>query len=119
LDTQITNLRSARSCSAAPKLSAVGYRLSAVRFQLIVKRISGTYTLAQLVAENKKRIVFEINAKKKRVRACAEKSLESATECGKLDAGRAAPLRKESCVPVFTLISFYFIHSRTGLPCRK
>jgi hypothetical protein len=29
--------------------------------------------------------------KKKSVRAGAEKSLESATECGKVDAGRAAP----------------------------
>ena len=37
------------------------------------------------------------NAKKVRVRACAKKSLESATECGKVDAGRAAP-RKSSVV---------------------
>jgi hypothetical protein len=35
------------------------------------------------------------------MRACAEKSLESATECGKVDAGRAAPLTDEmSCVPL-------------------
>jgi hypothetical protein len=43
------------------------------------------------VAGNKKQVVFEINAKKKRMRACAKKSLESATECGKVDAGRSAP----------------------------
>jgi hypothetical protein len=53
-------------------------------------KANSMYTLAQYVAENKKQVVFEINAKKKRVRARAEKSLESATECGKVDAGRAA-----------------------------
>jgi hypothetical protein len=49
------------------------------------------YTLAQYVAENKRQVVFKIKAKKTRMRANAEKSLESATECGKVDAGRAAP----------------------------
>jgi hypothetical protein len=36
-------------------------------------------------------IVFAVNGKKLRMRARAEKSLESATESGTLDAGRAAP----------------------------
>jgi hypothetical protein len=36
-------------------------------------------------------IVFEVNDNKIRVRARAKKSLESATECGKVDAGSAAP----------------------------
>jgi hypothetical protein len=45
----------------------------------------------QLAAENKKPDAFEINAKKKRVRALAEKRLESATKCGTLDAGHFAP----------------------------
>ena len=42
------------------------------------------------MAENKKQVVFEINAKKKRMRARSGKSLESATESGRVDAGRAA-----------------------------
>ena len=42
-----------------------------------------------------KQVVFEINAKKKRMRAGAKTSLESATECGKVDAG-AAP--RQSCL---------------------
>src|SRR5687767_14130238 len=40
--------------------------------------------------------MFWVNAKKKRVRACAKKGLESATEYGKVDPGRAAPW--ELCV---------------------
>jgi hypothetical protein len=44
------------------------------------------------VAGNKKQVVFEINAKKMRMRASAKKGLESATECGKVNAGRAATL---------------------------
>jgi hypothetical protein len=42
------------------------------------------------VAENKKPVVFELNAKKIRMRAREKIRLESATECGKVDAGRAA-----------------------------
>ena len=67
----------------------------------------GTCTLAQLVAESKKQVVFEINAKKKRVRACAEKSLESATECGKntggvrAEGGGAQVVRRNVCTLVF------------------
>jgi hypothetical protein len=43
-----------------------------------------------------KQVVFDISAEKKLMRASAEKSLESATECGKVDAGRDA--RRESCL---------------------
>jgi hypothetical protein len=53
------------------------------------------------VAKNKKPDVFEINAKKKRVRACAEKSLELATKNGKVDAVRGA--RKEVVPCAFSL----------------
>jgi hypothetical protein len=38
------------------------------------------------------------HAQKKRVRICAGKSLESATESGTLDAGRAAPRTLPLCV---------------------
>jgi hypothetical protein len=37
-------------------------------------------------------VVFAVNAKKTRMRARAEKSLESATKCGKVDMRRAAPI---------------------------
>jgi hypothetical protein len=56
------------------------------------------------MAENKKQVDFEMNAKKKRVRACAEKSLESATESGRVDAERSAP-RKLCLVRLATLVS--------------
>jgi hypothetical protein len=39
------------------------------------------------VAGNKKQVGFEKNAKKMRMRACAEKGLESATEYGTVHAG--------------------------------
>ncbi|HEY3393117.1 MAG TPA: hypothetical protein VGK58_10440 [Lacipirellulaceae bacterium] len=51
--------------------------LSDVGFQFKAERIMGTYTLAQLVAENKKQVVFELNGKKKRMRARARKRLKS------------------------------------------
>jgi hypothetical protein len=37
------------------------------------------------------------NAKKMRLRACAKKSLESATECGRVHAGRSAPRKLPRC----------------------
>jgi hypothetical protein len=46
------------------------------------------------VAENKKQVVLEINRKKMRMRARAEKSLNRAAQCGRVDAGR---LRRGSC----------------------
>ena len=49
-----------------------------------------TYTLAQLVAENKWQVVFAVIAKKLRMRARAKKSLESAVKYGKVDLRRAA-----------------------------
>jgi hypothetical protein len=50
---------------------------------------------------------FEINAKKMRMPARAKISLESATECGKVDVGRAAH-------EDFSLVHFrlYVVHSR-------
>ena len=52
----------ARSLSAAWQPSAVGYRPF---HQLKVKRIVGKCTLAHFVTENKKQVVFGINADKK------------------------------------------------------
>jgi hypothetical protein len=46
-----------------------------------------TYTLAHLVAENKNHVVFQV---KREENALARKKLESATGCGKFDAGRGA-----------------------------
>jgi hypothetical protein len=72
------------------------FQPSAIGSQLEGERIVTKCTLAHLVAENKKQVVSETNEKKMRLRARAKKSLESATECGKVDAGRAAP--RESCL---------------------
>jgi hypothetical protein len=46
----------------------------------------------------KTQVVFEINRKKKRVRACAGKSLETATESGRVHAGCVAPRKSRSSV---------------------
>ena len=59
-----------------------------------------TCTLAHLVAGNKKQVGFEINAKKMRMRDRAKKGLESATECGRFHAERAAP--RKQCLLRFT-----------------
>jgi hypothetical protein len=55
------------------------------------------------VAENKNHVVFEVNVKKMRMRACVEKSLESATKYGKVDAGRTARRTLLDRVLPFTL----------------
>jgi hypothetical protein len=64
-------------------------------------------------SERALQVVFEMNVTKKRMRARAEKCLVSATKCGKVDAGGAAP--REWCLASSHLYVMYGAPSSTRI----